>query len=57
MKMNLPNTLTLARLFIVPIYMTVMFLPIPNTPQRIIAAAIFLVTALTDFLDGYIARK
>ena len=57
MKMNLPNTLTLARLFIVPIYMKVMFLPIPNTPQRIIAAAIFLVTALTDFLDGYIARK
>ncbi|MBE6543339.1 MAG: CDP-diacylglycerol--glycerol-3-phosphate 3-phosphatidyltransferase [Ruminococcaceae bacterium] len=57
MKMNLPNRLTVARLFVVPIYMTVMFLPIDDLPKRIIAAALFLVTAFTDFLDGHIARK
>lgn len=57
MKMNLPNKLTVARLFLVPVYMVVMFLPIDDMPKRIIAAALFLVTALTDFLDGYIARK
>ena len=57
MKMNLPNKLTVARLFIVPVYMAVMFLPINELPQRIIAAALFLITAITDFLDGHIARK
>ena len=57
MKLNLPNKLTVARLFIVPIYMTVMFLPIDNLPKRIIAAVLFLITAITDFLDGHIARK
>ena len=57
MKMNLPNKLTVARLFIVPIYMIVMFLPIAELPQRIIAAFLFLITAITDFLDGHIARK
>ena len=57
MKMNLPNKLTVARLFIVPVYMAVMFLPINELPQRIIAASLFLITAITDFLDGHIARK
>ena len=41
----------------VPIYMIVMFLPIDELPQRLIAAMLFLITAITDFLDGYIARK
>ncbi len=41
----------------VPIYMVVMFLPIDDTLKRIIVAALFLITALTDFLDGHIARK
>ena len=57
MKMNLPNKLTVGRLFMVPIYMIVMFLPIDELPQRLIAAMLFLITAITDFLDGYIARK
>ena len=57
MKLNLPNKLTVARLLIVPFYMAVMFLPMDDLPKRLIAAALFLVTALTDFLDGHIARK
>ena len=57
MKMNLPNKLTVGRLFIVPLYTAVMFLPIDELPQRIIAAVLFLITAITDFLDGHIARK
>ena len=57
MKMTLPNKLTVGRLFMVPIYMIIMLLPIPELPKRIVAAFLFFVTALTDFLDGYIARK
>ena len=57
MKMNLPNKLTVGRLFMVPVYMIVMLLPIDDTLKRILAAVLFLLTALTDFLDGHIARK
>lgn len=41
----------------VPLFMLVMVLPIEDTLSRIIAAAVFALTALTDMLDGKIARK
>ena len=57
MKMNLPNKLTVLRVCLVPIFMAVMFIPFNKTAQCLIAAAIFGITALTDMLDGKIARK
>jgi CDP-diacylglycerol--glycerol-3-phosphate 3-phosphatidyltransferase len=54
--MNLPNTLTLARIFLVPIVVVVLLTP----ELRIRAfwgASLFLVAALTDMLDGYLARR
>jgi len=53
--MNLPNTLSLIRLLLVPVFAIVFFSGIPGA--NIIAAAIFVAAALTDALDGYIARK
>lgn len=50
--MNLPNKITLARILLVPVVM--MFL---LTLQEWLALAVFLLAALTDGLDGYIARK
>lgn len=56
--MNLPNKLSLARVIMVPLFMLAIVLPIlPDTWSRIIGAAIFILTALTDMLDGMIARK
>lgn len=53
--MNLANKLTLARIFLVPIFMIVLL----NKMQygMYIAAAIFTLAAITDTLDGYIARS
>ena len=55
MKMNLPNKLTIFRIILVPLFMAVMLSGIKNSMY--IAAVIFAVASLTDFLDGYIARK
>lgn len=63
-KMNLPNQLTLLRVVLVPV--TVVFLLFPRIFgmgenaalwARLAAAAAFSLTALTDMLDGKIARK
>ena len=56
-KLNLPNKLTVLRFILVPIFMVVMMLPINDTISRIVSAFLFIVTALTDMLDGKIARK
>ncbi len=54
--MNLPNKITIFRVIMIPIFLV--FLLIPGIPNgKYIAAAIFIIAALTDFLDGYLARK
>lgn len=60
--MNLPNRLTLARIILIPVFMTVLLLKLPKgyplfPYQDLIAAVIFILAAATDGLDGYIARK
>ncbi len=50
--MNLPNKLTLLRVLMIPLCLFLM-----EINQYVAAAAIFALAALTDFLDGYIARK
>jgi CDP-diacylglycerol--glycerol-3-phosphate 3-phosphatidyltransferase len=53
--MNLPNKLTLARIVLAPFFMV--FLLIDNVYFRYLATLIFVVAALTDAYDGYLARK
>lgn len=54
--MNLPNTLTLSRIFLVPLLVAVLFSTrLPN--HEIYATLIFLAAALTDLFDGYFARR
>ncbi|MBR0231509.1 MAG: CDP-alcohol phosphatidyltransferase family protein [Clostridia bacterium] len=56
--MNLPNKLTLGRIFIIPVFVVFLaynFFENPNI-SRIIAASLFIIAAITDFLDGRIAR-
>ena len=54
--MNLPNTITLSRIFLIPIFGVIFFLDmIPY--NYFIAALIFIIASCTDFIDGHIARK
>ncbi|MBR1968669.1 MAG: CDP-diacylglycerol--glycerol-3-phosphate 3-phosphatidyltransferase [Clostridia bacterium] len=54
--MNLPNKLTVLRLIMIPLFVAVFYITaIPF--NYLISAVIFVLAALTDFLDGYIARK
>jgi CDP-diacylglycerol--glycerol-3-phosphate 3-phosphatidyltransferase len=60
--MNLPNGLTLARIFLVPLLVVVMLTKfegrlVLGLPVEIVAAAIFGLASLTDWADGYLARR
>ncbi|KRL75957.1 CDP-diacylglycerol--glycerol-3-phosphate 3-phosphatidyltransferase [Secundilactobacillus paracollinoides DSM 15502 = JCM 11969] len=67
MELNLPNKLTVMRIILIPIFLLLLVLPmdwgtvtwlqtaIPVT--QIVAAIVFAVASITDFLDGQIARR
>lgn len=55
LKLNLPNWLTLFRIFLVPFL--VVDLLVKFDGREILGLAIFWVAALSDFFDGYLARK
>jgi len=53
--MNLPNKITVLRILLVPIFMIVFYLPFNN--MNLVACLIFIIAAITDSLDGHIARS
>ncbi len=54
-NINLPNFLTVVRILLIPVFVVLFSDP---TPDRSLAAAIvFVVAAVTDLLDGYLARR
>lgn len=53
--MNLPNFLTILRIFLIPFF--ILFFYQPSVIASIVAAIIFLGASLTDILDGYFARR
>lgn len=59
MPFNIPNTLTWARIALIPIFVGVFYLPdawlsLPH--KNLIATALFAAAAITDWFDGYLAR-
>ena len=54
-SLNLPNTLTLLRILLVPVVVVALLDETPNGDT--IAAGVFALAAVTDGLDGYIARS
>ena len=52
---NLPNVLTLIRLGLIPVFIILFYWPTDRS--NLYAAIIFTIAALTDFVDGYLARK
>lgn len=57
MKMNLPNKLTVIRVIMIPFFITFMLYDITGAADKWIALIIFCLASLTDFFDGYLARK
>ncbi|MEO5830077.1 MAG: CDP-diacylglycerol--glycerol-3-phosphate 3-phosphatidyltransferase [Rhodanobacter sp.] len=55
MRINLPTWLTLFRVALLPVMVVVFYLPFPG--HNITAAIVFVLAAVTDWLDGYLARR
>ena len=55
--MNLPNKISLTRICLIPVFVTVFFLNGVLPYNFLIAAIVFGVAAFTDFIDGHIARS
>ena len=60
MPFNLPNLITLLRILLIPLIVGIFYLPdawLSFEAKNILATAIFIFAAITDWLDGYLARK
>jgi CDP-diacylglycerol--glycerol-3-phosphate 3-phosphatidyltransferase len=53
---NIPNLLTLLRIIVIP-FLFILFLYFPTKIFSLLASILFAAASLTDFLDGYIARR
>jgi len=54
-SLNLPNFITLFRILLIPVFI-ILFIT-PTEDRSLSAAVIFIVAAMTDLLDGYVARR
>ena len=57
MFFTIPTLLTWARIVAIPLIVGVFYLHWPEPLRNLIATVLFVVFALTDWLDGYLARK
>ncbi|MGE5117417.1 MAG: CDP-diacylglycerol--glycerol-3-phosphate 3-phosphatidyltransferase [Betaproteobacteria bacterium] len=57
MFFTLPNLLTWARIVAIPLVVGVFYLPMDAPTRNVIATVLFIVVALTDWADGYLARR
>ena len=63
--LNIPNILTLARIALIPVFLLVVYWPTAagadghdgSMTRHIILTAIFVIAAVTDWFDGYLARS
>ena len=54
---NIPTLLTWARIVLIPVVVGVYYLPISMAEMNFFATAAFVVAAITDWFDGWLARK
>ena len=53
--LNIPNILTLFRIFLIPVFVVLFYLPFAWS--NLWAAGVFVLAAATDWFDGYLARR
>jgi len=54
-NVSLPNLLTLSRILLIPVFVLLFWTPTPG--RSLAAAVVFVIAAVTDLLDGYLARR
>lgn len=60
MRLSLPNILTWGRILLIPLLIVVFYIPdgmLASSGKNLTAALIFTLAAITDWLDGYLARR
>ncbi len=57
MFLTIPTIMTWTRIVAIPLIVGVFYLPLEPVTRNLIATVMFVVFALTDWLDGYLARK
>lgn len=60
MPFNLPNSLTWLRILLIPLFVAVFYLPdgfVPKHLINLVATLLFALAAVTDWLDGWLARR
>lgn len=57
MFLTIPTLMTWARIFAIPLIVAVFYVGLAPATQNLVATVLFVVFALTDWLDGYLARK
>ena len=57
MFFNLPTLLTWARIVAIPLIIGVFYLPVAPATQNLVATVLFVAVALTDWADGWLARR
>ena len=55
MKLNIPTYLTIFRVTLIPLFIVAFYLPIPHAAE--ITTLIFFIACVTDWFDGFLARK
>lgn len=55
--MNLANAITIARILLIPVFLVLLLSGLPEPYADLAAAAVFILAAATDKLDGYVARR
>ena len=56
-QLNLANAITIARILLIPVFLVLLLSGLPEPYGDIAAAAVFILAAATDKLDGYVARR
>ena len=56
-QLNLANSITIARILLIPVFLVLLLGGLPQPYGDIAAAAVFILAAATDKLDGYVARR
>ena len=57
MPFNVPNLVTLSRIILIPLLIGIYYMPFSEETQNITATTVFIFAGITDWLDGYLARR
>jgi CDP-diacylglycerol--glycerol-3-phosphate 3-phosphatidyltransferase len=57
MLLNAPNLVTMSRILLIPLLIGIYYMPLSGETQNITATTLFICAGITDWLDGYLARR